>query len=90
MQFQGRIIFFFVFFYGLTLHGACIAQDMNETASQAAISVPQEPMAQKVLEDTPASEKATSILNAATQYKGTEYVFGGRLGKRGCKRNQSD
>jgi len=87
MQFQGRIIFFFTFFYGLTLHGACIAQDRTVTASQTAMPVPQEPMEQKVLQDTPASEKATTILSAATQYKGTEYVFGGRLGKRGCKRN---
>lgn len=36
---------------------------------------------------TPASEKALTLLTAAEVYQGEEYVFGGRLGKRGCRRN---
>ena len=34
----------------------------------------------------PASKTALEILNAAEQYIGQPYVFGGRLGKRGCRR----
>jgi len=34
-----------------------------------------------------ASKTALEILHAAEEYKGENYVFGGRLGKRGCRRN---
>ena len=47
---------------------------------------PQEASA-KPLTHTPPSETAAKILKAAEAYKGQPYVFGGRQGKPGCRRN---
>jgi len=50
-----------------------------DTAAQAATPVPLEVQAE--------SETARAILTAAEAYKGEEYVFGGRLGRKGCLRH---
>ena len=63
---------------------------VSETSDVVAAEPPSEPVVvppAPVLKVAQASEKAQAILTAAEAYRGEDYVFGGRLGKRGCRRN---
>ena len=70
----------------LALGIACVRS--SDTSSESSFSPPPTPAEPPTpLTTAKESETARAILTAAEAYQGTEYVFGGRLGKRGCRRN---
>lgn len=76
----------FWLFLPLALGIACVRS--SDASSESALSPPPTPTEPPApLTTAKESETARAILTAAEAYQGTEYVFGGRLGKRGCRRH---